>query len=199
MFCYQEFETQPKFFEADAPTGSIVICEYVKMKKSLQDRIDTCTSRADPFFPMFHAMHQRVTLYLTEALKSNVLVLAAVLHLSYRTDYFQLEFGKDSDEYLIAQTLITDSYHRRKYKLDTDAGYKDLGERNGSNNGDDGDDDGDRAHKQKNRKKTENELRDYFEGANEPPLEVEKDPKLALQWWKVRILVHLSLSSLLIS
>ncbi|KAH9810147.1 hypothetical protein DFH28DRAFT_841555, partial [Melampsora americana] len=89
----QEFQLLTKLFEADAPTGSLVIREYVKLNKSLQEKIDSCRSRADPLFPMYHAMHVRVKSYLAEALKSEVLILATILHPSWRTDYFQYAFG----------------------------------------------------------------------------------------------------------
>ncbi|KAH9818238.1 hypothetical protein DFH28DRAFT_1151829, partial [Melampsora americana] len=82
-----------KLFEGDSATGPLVIFKYVKLEKVLQDQINTCTLQADPFFPMYQAMLVWVKSYLQEALKSNILILATVLHPSWQTDYFQFAFG----------------------------------------------------------------------------------------------------------
>lgn len=173
-----------KVFEADAPTGSLVIRESVKLKRSLQGKIDACTSRADPLFPMYHAMHVRVKSYLAEALKSDVLVLATILHPSWRTDYFQFAFGENSEEFSTAQALLELAFERRKAKLSS--GKKLDGNDCDSNDGEEEDEDGFRAHRKKVQTRVENELTNYFERVDEPSKAVEKDPLLALEWWKVR-------------
>lgn len=190
----REFQTLTKIFEADAPTGSLVIREYVKLKKSLQDKIDSCESRADPLFPMYHAMLVRVKSYLSEALKSDVLMLATVLHPSWRTDYFQFAFGDNSEEFTAAQGLLESAFDIQKAELNS--GKKNDRNDDNSDDGEEDDEDGFRAHKKKVQTRIENELTNYFERVDEPSKAVEKDPHLALEWWKVNASRYPVLSSL---
>lgn len=151
-----------KVFEADAPTGSLVIRESVKLKRSLQGKIDACTSRADPLFPMYHAMHVRVKSYLAKALKLDVLVLAAILHPSCRTDYFQFAFGENLEEFTTAQSLLGSAFELRKAKLSP--GKNHNGNNSDSNDGEEEDKDKDRfcAYRKKVQTRTENELTNYL-------------------------------------
>lgn len=166
----------------------MIIPEYVKLKKLLQEKIDACSSRADPFFPMYHAMHVRVAAYLKEALESNELILATTLHPSWRLDYFQWAFGADLIEHKTARELIDMAFKDQKSKVEN--GNK-ATRQTDPNEDDEEEESGYRAHKKKYQKRTENELRDYFEGADEPSTAVEKDPHLALQWWKVQLSISL--------
>lgn len=123
----QDFQSLTKVFSANAPTGSLVIRGYVKLKKSLQGKIDSWQSQDDPLFPMYHAMHVRVKSYLAEALKSDVLILANILHPLWQSDYFQFAFGNDADGYKTAQSLLQTAFDTRQARMD--AG-KDNDERN---------------------------------------------------------------------
>lgn len=183
-FPIQEFETLTKVFEANAPTGSVVIREYVKLKRSLQNKIDSCTSRSDPLFPMYHAMLVRIKAYLDEALQSDVLVLATILHPCWRADYFQFAFGEYSTEFEAAKRLIGTAFDTRKAKLEAEVGQNNNTDQD-SHDGEDDDDDGFRAHRKKFQPQIENELANYLDRVDEPSKQVEKDPTLALEWWKV--------------
>lgn len=103
----QDFQSLTKVFSANAPTGSLVIRGYVKLKKSLQGKIDSWQSQDDPLFPMYHAMHVRVKSYLAEALKSDVLILANILHPLWQSDYFQFAFGNDAEWIQNSSVIIT--------------------------------------------------------------------------------------------
>lgn len=186
----QEFESLTKFFEQNGPTGSLVIREYVKLRKTLQKKIDATLSRAKPLFPMYHAMLVQVKAYLKEALDSHTLILATILHPSLRLDYFEFAFGEASEETLLAKELIKSAYSDKKTELEIDGPYEPITAN--SNRIVDGkslvaaeDDEEFRKHKAKNRKNTANELRSYLEMAEDPAPEVSENPHLALEWWKL--------------
>lgn len=177
-----------KFFEQSVPTGSMVIREYVKLKKQLQKKIDGTSSRAEPLFPMYHAMMVRVTAYLKEALESHPLILATILHPSLRLDYFKFAFGEGSDETVHAKELIELAYAAKKLEMEIDGPYEppNLNRTgNGQSLGATEEDEEFRKHKAKNRRNTANELRSYLEMAEDPAPEVADNPHLALEWWKV--------------
>lgn len=176
-----------KFFKQDGPTGSVLIREYVKLKKSLQKRIDNTTSRSEPLFPMYHAMLVRVEAYLKEALSSDTLILAAIMNPSLRLDYFDFAFGSSSNETSRAKDLIETAYNDKKTEIEA----KGPSTPNSSTSKNPGgvslsvEDEDFRRHKELNRRNTANELRSYLEMAEEPSAEVEMNPHLALEWWKV--------------
>lgn len=177
-----------KFFEQNGPTASLLIREYVKLRNSVQKKIDSTQSRADPLFPLHHAILVRIKTYLAESLQSHTLILATILHPSLRMDYFEYAFGENSVETSIAKQLIESAYAQKKGEVQADASHnnpsctstsaghgKSLGE----------EDEAFRTHKERNRRQTANELRSYLEMAEEPAPEVAENPHLALEWWRV--------------
>lgn len=192
-FPIQESESLTKLFEADGRTGLLFIREYVKLKKSLQHKIDACTSRSDPLLPIYHAMLERVKSYLKEALKSEVLVLATILHPCWQADFFQFAFDDYSYEFKTAKTLIETAFENWKAQHEEEAGKNINTNKHNSNDGEDQDDDGFRAHRKKLHTQSENELCNYLERVDEPSKQVEKDPNIALEWWKVKSLFMISL------
>lgn len=175
-----------KFFEQNGPTGSLVIREYVKLKKTLQKKLDSTKSRAEPMFPLYHAMHVRVKAYLKEALESHTLILATILHPSLRLDYFDFAFGEYSDEFSLAKELIETAYANKKIEKELEGPYEPIpANSNGKSLGAAEEDEEFRQHKAKNRRNTANELRSYLEMAEDPSSDVAENPHLALDWWKV--------------
>lgn len=55
-------------------------------------------------------MLERVKSYLKEALKSEVLVLATILHPCWQADFFQFAFDDYSYEFKTAKTLIETAF-----------------------------------------------------------------------------------------
>lgn len=177
-----------KFFEQDGPTASLVICEYVKLKKKLQKKINQTKSRAEPLFPMYHAKLVRVEAYLKEALDSDTLNLATILHPSLRLDYFDYAFGTGSRETLIAKSLIESAYEKKKFEVDASGPTADVtsaAKIQGLGNTLAAEDEEFRRHKELNRRNTANELRSYLEMSEEPSEAVGDNPHLALEWWQV--------------
>ncbi|KAH9823124.1 hypothetical protein DFH28DRAFT_880183, partial [Melampsora americana] len=186
----QEFENLTKFFEQSGPTGSLVIREYVKLRKTLQKNIDATQSRAESLFPMYHAMVVRVKAYLKEALNSHSLILATILHPSLRLDYFDFAFGESSEESSVAKNLIKSAYSDKKAELEIDGPYEPITSSshrvvNGTSLEAAEDDEEFRKHKARNQHNTANKLRLYLEMAEDPSPEVGENPHLALEWWKV--------------
>lgn len=178
-----------KFFEQDGPTASLVIREYVKLKKKIQKKIDQTQSRAEPLFPMYHAILVRIQAYLKEALSSHTLNLAAILHPSLRLDYFEYAFGSASRETVLAKSLIESAYEAKKSELEANGPYQPTANMTGKTPGQGksmaADDEDFLRHKALNRRNTANELRSYLEMAEEPAPEVVENPHLALAWWSV--------------
>lgn len=182
----QDYEALTKFFEQDGPTGSLVIREYVKLKKKIQKKIDQTKSRADPLFPMFHAMLVRVEAYLKEALGSETLILATILHPSLRLDYFEFAFGVSSNETTSAKSLIESTYAKKKAEVDANGpSTSGVSKTPGHGKKLEAEDEEFRRHKELQRRNTANELRSYLEMAEEPAPEVVENPHLALAWWQV--------------
>lgn len=189
-----------KFFEQSGPTGALVIREYVKLRKSLQKKIDTTQSRSEALFPMYYAMLVRAKAYLKEALESHSLILATILHPSLRLDYFDFAFGEGSDETFLAKDLIETAYSDKKTEMEIDGPYAPISSTsnrvvNAKTIGTAEEDEEFRKHKAKNRRNTANELQSYLEMAEDPAPEVSENPHLALEWWKVSFCSFLSLKS----
>lgn len=159
----------------------------MKLKNSLQKKIDATRSRADPLFPMIHSILVRVKAYLKEALDSHVLILATILHPSLRLDYFEFAFGSTLTETRLAKTLIETAYSRRKVEIEADRPLNVHNNLNGEHLTLGEEDEAFRKHKEQHRRTAANELRAYLEMAEEPSAEVGENCHMALSWWKVCI------------
>lgn len=69
-------------FEGDRPASSIFLREYFELKKHLYNQIYLALLRSWPVFPMNHVIVVQAQAYLKEALNSDALLLAMVLHSS---------------------------------------------------------------------------------------------------------------------
>lgn len=189
---FQRFLDATKRMEGDAPTGCMVIAEYIEIEKSLQARVQKLDI-VDAMYPMLAAMLQKTQEILQEALSCDTLIMACILHPAFRLRFFHTFFGPTSAISIRAEALF--NQHFQKYQASALANkdkspntpsttqtelniknlpqpsifsvYNDIHEEEATTN--------------------DNQLRDYL-GARDRMKAPEydmRDPKSALAWWKV--------------
>lgn len=99
--------------EGDGPTGCMVLREYQLLRDHLKTKLrpQNCFS---PLYPMFYAMLARVNTYLSQALSCGIIVMATMLHLSWRLEFFQAAFGSNSPESQRAKHLFQYEFAKRQ-------------------------------------------------------------------------------------
>lgn len=170
--------------EGDGPTGCMVLRKYYQLRKNLKKKMSK-SNKSDTLYPMYLAMSTSVDKYLSEALECETIILATVLHPSWRTNFFATAFGSDSDEFKIATNLLQTCFARRKLKLQVsqhDSPVEQV-------NQDDSDDDAFNLKRKKKVQTVQDELSRWIEADDAPDEEVALDPKKALLWWKVMSLI----------
>lgn len=173
--------------EGRKATGSMVIPEYVELRKTLQDRVDGL-DMSDALYPMLAAMLAKTQTYLDEALSCDTLVMATMCHPAFRIRFFHSFFGKTSSQAIEAEATFGREFKAYQLK-NSNKGLRKSG--NSSNqpqassskasyfnvySEDEGDDMGD-----------DNQLTDYLRGCDRMKDGAYdlSDPNSALAWWAV--------------
>jgi hypothetical protein len=141
-------------------------------------------------YPMHYAMLTRVKKYLTEATSSHALLMATMLHPSWRASFFDTGFGPQSPVTANANKLLADAYYTRKNQLETTlaspapAPQPEETPSSAECNNDTYDP---MLHLRDAKKKnvTNDELTKYQLAHDAPSKDVAITPNLALKWWQV--------------
>lgn len=173
-------------------TGSMVIPEYVELRKNLQDRVNLLDI-SDALYPMLAAMLERTQAYLDEALACDTLVMATMCHPAFRIRFFHTFFGKTSSETIRAEALFNQEFKSYKLKTSLKENNKPRDQSKQSQpssskasyfnvySEDEGDDMGD-----------DNQLTDYLRGCDRMKASDHDmdDLNSALEWWAVSKFFH---------
>lgn len=169
--------------EGDGPTGCMVLRKYYQLKKNLTKKLAQ-SLRTDTLYPMYLAMLTSVEKYLAEALECETIIMATVLHPSWRTDFFATAFGQESSEFKIASYLLESHFARRRSSLQSEnAEHGQAADE--PRHGDDSDDETFNLRRKQKTQPVRDELAQWLQADNAPDEEVDLDPKKALIWWKV--------------
>ncbi|POW09423.1 hypothetical protein PSTT_06840 [Puccinia striiformis] len=113
----REFYFITKKMEGDHSSGSCMLAEYQYIKQFLQSRL---THSLEPEFQaMIRKMVEKTNTYMNEALQCDSILLARMLHPSYRLSIFQMRF---STHHTYAQSLLQTMFNERKEELQGQAG-----------------------------------------------------------------------------
>lgn len=185
-----------KRMEDAGPTGSMVIYEYVKLKRHLQKKINQSLS-TDALYPMYEAMLQHVNKYLEEALRCKTLVMATLLHPSWRLPFFHEAFGATSMHSIKAEDLLKTEFRSRKIKLNneiTDPVPPASGQ--STQQYPDSEDELLHIHDLKRVQTITDEISVWNLANDAPETDVALNPTKALEWWKANSSRYPILSSL---
>ncbi|KAH9815208.1 hypothetical protein DFH28DRAFT_865212, partial [Melampsora americana] len=81
-----------KEIEGDGPTGCMVLWKYYWLQKNLRKKISR-SNQTNTLYPMYLSMKHSIDNYLSEALGCETIVMATMLHPSWRTNFFSTAFG----------------------------------------------------------------------------------------------------------
>lgn len=190
-----------KRMEGDAPTGSIVLYEYHKLKTKLIER-QAGLSDDDTLKPMIDAMLKRTTKYMNEAMACDSLVLAAVLNPALRLGFFDIAYGKGSKESKRAASVFRSACEARRAELNKkkDSALPDL-TKPGTSSKPKATPAIFQLYSTANKANDLDEIEKYLQGVHpmvfydktSKDVEVEDDiiePELVLSWWKVRPFIY---------
>lgn len=184
----EHFAQLTKKMEGDGPTGSMVIREYLKLRTRLESKL-LKASTTSPMYPMHYAMLTRVKKYLTEATSSHALLMATMLHPSWRASFFNAGFGTRSPITVKANTLLQDAFHTLQSQLERGrspsySAVQSQANLSGIELNDEVYDPMLHLHDAQKGNCTTGELAEYQLGRDAPSEDVARDPRLALKWWQ---------------
>lgn len=191
--------------EGDGPTVSVVLRQYLKLQMHLKNKLEQSTPLA-PFYAMFHAMLVQLREYLKEAMTCDTLLMAAMLHPSWRLAFFNIGFGAHSPTTLRVKSLLEDQYGKQQSELEVKAAQMNSTISSGSTPRNKSDEDSDDAnsttdpddpmihlHQAPKQKYTFDEIATYQLAEDAPSRNVGENPHLALKWWRVGLFFFRSL------
>ncbi|KAI7947243.1 hypothetical protein MJO28_009151 [Puccinia striiformis f. sp. tritici] len=112
-----EFYFITKKMEGDHSSASRMLAEYQYIKQFLTDQL---TPGLEPEFEaMIRKMISKTQIYLTEALQCDAILLATILHPSYRLSIFERRF---TTRHMYAKTLLQNRFTERQEKLKGESG-----------------------------------------------------------------------------
>ncbi|KAA1131029.1 hypothetical protein PGTUg99_027485 [Puccinia graminis f. sp. tritici] len=105
----QPFDRLTKIMEGDGPTGAFVLPNYYQMIKDLKKKEEGC-DRGHALHPMYVKMIEKLQTYQDEALKCETLVMATILHPSFRLNLFTHCWPESAD---MAKKLLERHFKKR--------------------------------------------------------------------------------------
>ncbi|KNF00925.1 hypothetical protein PSTG_05822 [Puccinia striiformis f. sp. tritici PST-78] len=113
-----EFYFITKTMEGDHSSASLMLAEYQYIRRFLNSRL---TPGLEPeFTAMIRKMLTKTETYLNEALQCDAILLATMLHPSYRLSIFHRRFF---DHHLSAKRLLEERFKQRQDELQSETGF----------------------------------------------------------------------------
>ena len=165
--------------EGDGPTGAFVLPNYYQTISDLKAK-DAALERGDALHPMYHKMIEKLVAYQEEALECETLVMATLLHPTFRLKLFTHCWPEKSDD---AQKILERHFKKRDDILKKKENDNKLLEKKKATNINP-----DKIFElfnapETNEKTTELEV--YIKNMDRLTAPSPKDPQLLLTWWKV--------------
>jgi hypothetical protein len=168
--------------EGDGPTGAFVLPNYYQIKSELLEKEKAC-ARGHPFHPMYHKMISKLDVYLDEALKCKTLVMATLLHPTFRLKIFQqLWPSRANDAKRLLERHFTKKEATLKQKEKNDIELLELDPNN--NSASKSKDIYDKFNAPQSTEESK-ELEVYITHMDRLQGPSSKEPKSLLIWWKV--------------
>lgn len=170
--------------EGDAPTGTLVLSEFVELKAQLTEKLAS-SREGDGIHVMLTAMLKKTLTYLSNALKCETLVMAALLNPMLGLEFFQTQFD-DALVAIDAEVTLSHLYNEQKDLVKeistvTPTATSQATSTHTHN----------RARVYRTSKKDPNtkvnEIEAYFKDEDYIPEDQAHDPHSILTWWKVSI------------
>ena len=169
--------------EGDGPTGAFVLPNYFQIIADLKKK-ESAGNRGSAFHPMYRKMITKLKVYQDEALKCETLLMATMLHPTFRLKLIQHCWPDIANK---AKSLLEQHFNKRESLLKDNTSDMGISEKNSRKIVE-----SDNIFEMFNAPPTidENkELEVYIKNMDRLPVPNAKDPNSILIWWKVWIIL----------